>query len=92
MAAVQGGSGDSGRLQELPIPDGEHSVAAAALSMLQQVCHSARMWGEEEEKKKRGRIKANVKQSIKNKGDRKIKWENAKSSEWALKEGHEGGQ
>lgn len=41
---IQHGSGDSGRLQDLPVPDGEHSVAAtAALSMHQQVCHSKRM-------------------------------------------------
>lgn len=43
---IQYGSGDAGRLQDLPVPDGEHSVAAtAALSMHQQVCHSKRMRG-----------------------------------------------
>ena len=61
-------------------------AAAAALSMHQQVCHSKRMQGggQREEEKKRERIKENVKQSIKNKGKRKIKWENAKSSLNAL--------
>lgn len=61
VAAVQcaRGSGASGRLQDLPVPDGEHSVAAAAaLSMHQQVCHSTRMprGGKDKEKgRKRGR-------------------------------------
>lgn len=84
---IQYGSGDAGRLQDLPVPDGEHSVAAtAALSMHQQVCHSERMrgGGQREEEKKRERIKENVKQSIKTKGKRKIKQENAKSSLNAL--------
>lgn len=40
IPALQCGSGDSTRLQELPSPDGEHSVAAAAPSLHQQVCHS----------------------------------------------------
>lgn len=81
------GSGDAGRLQDLPVPDGAHSVAAAtALSMHQQVCHGERMQGggQREEEKKRERIKENVKQSMKNKGKRKTKQENATNSLNAL--------
>lgn len=55
MAVVQcaRGPGASRRLQDLPVPDGEHSVAAAAaLSMHQQVCHSERMQGEDKEERR----------------------------------------
>lgn len=41
MAIIQCAHSGSGRMQDLPVPDGRHSMAAAvALSLHQQVCHS----------------------------------------------------
>lgn len=68
-------------MQDPPVPDGGHSMAAAVtLSMHQQVCHSTRRQrgGQREEEKKKERIRENAELNVKNEGERKIKDGNAK--------------
>lgn len=80
MAIIQCAHSGSGRMQDLPVPDGRHSMAAAvALSMHQQVCHSTRkQQGGQRKEEKKERIRQDAELHVKNKEERKIKDGNAK--------------
>lgn len=84
MAIIQCAHSGSGRMQDLPVPDGRHSMAAAvALSLHQQVCHSTGKQrgggaGGQRKEEKQERIRQDAELHVKNKGERKIKDGNAK--------------